>query len=117
MRKIVAGFAASLDGYIEGPKGEIDWILIDEKIDFADYFRRFDAFLFGRKTYEKAVEMFRQPAKGISNYVFSNTLTSVDPNFVLVNGNLREKTWRFMVAPTSWLRCWPGNWWTRSRYR
>jgi dihydrofolate reductase len=90
MRKIVAGFAASIDGYIEGPNGEVDWILIDEKMDFADYFRRFDAFFFGRKTYEKAVAMFSKPAKGITNYVFSNTLTEVDQNFVLVGGNVRE---------------------------
>jgi len=31
MRKIVAGFAASLDGYIEGTTGAIDWILVDKE--------------------------------------------------------------------------------------
>ena len=27
--------AASLDGYIAGPGGEFDWIVIDPEIDFA----------------------------------------------------------------------------------
>ena len=31
MRKIIAGFAASLDGYIEGPNGEYDWIIQDKE--------------------------------------------------------------------------------------
>lgn len=91
MRKIVAGFAASIDGYIEGPNGEIDWIRIDEKMDFTDYFRRFDAFFFGRKTYEKAAALFHTPTKGITNYVFSTTLTEVEPNFVLVDNDVREQ--------------------------
>lgn len=28
MRKIIAGFGISLDGYIEGPNGEYDWIVM-----------------------------------------------------------------------------------------
>lgn len=91
MRKIVAGFAASVDGYIEGPGGETDWIIIDEKIDFTDYFKRFDAFFFGRRTYEMAKGMFGKPQKGVTNYVFSSTLKTVDPNFVLLNGNVHEE--------------------------
>lgn len=90
MKKIVAGFATSLDGYIEGPQGEHDWILIDGKIDFAEEMKRFDAFLFGRRSYEAAVQMFSKPQKGVTNYVFSTTLTAVHKNFVLVNGNIKS---------------------------
>ena len=90
MRKLVAGFAASVDGYIEGPNGEFDWIIIDEKIDFAEYFKRFDAFFFGRKTYEAALAMFSKPTKGVANYVFSNTLKEAHPNFLLLNGDIKE---------------------------
>ena len=91
MRKIVAGFAASVDGYIEGPQGEYDWILIDEKIDFAEQMKRFDAFFFGRRSYEAALKMNSKPAKGVTNYVFSRTLETVDKNFVLVRGDTREE--------------------------
>lgn len=91
MRKIVAGFAASIDGYIEGPNGEIDWIIVDEKMDFTDYFRRFDAFFFGRKTYEKTAALFCTPTKGTTNYVFSTTLKEVEPTFVLISDHVREQ--------------------------
>ena len=36
MRKIILNLAISLDGYIEGPNGEIDWLVRDGKTDFAD---------------------------------------------------------------------------------
>jgi dihydrofolate reductase len=91
MRKIVAGFAASVDGYIEGPNGEFDWILIDEKIDFTEEWKRFDAFFFGRRSYEMSVKMFSKPTKGITNYVFSNTLKEVHKNFVLISGDINEQ--------------------------
>lgn len=90
MRKIVAGFAASVDGYIEGPVGEIDWILIDEKIDFAAYMKRFDAFFFGRKSYEAARAMNNPGSPGMSNYVFSTTLKEVDKNYKLVSRDVKE---------------------------
>jgi dihydrofolate reductase len=91
MRKIVAGFAASIDGYIEGPNGEYDWILIDKEIDFNQQMKRFDTFLFGRKTYEKMLPSGTRPARGITNYVFSNSLAFVDPNYILVKGNIKEE--------------------------
>ena len=35
MRLVRFGGAMSLDGYIAGPKGEYDWIVMDPEIDFA----------------------------------------------------------------------------------
>jgi hypothetical protein len=37
--------AASHDGYIAGPTGEIDWILNDPSIDFASVYSDFDTVL------------------------------------------------------------------------
>jgi len=91
MRKLIAGFASSVDGYIEGPYGEYDWILIDKEIDFAEQAKQFDTYFFGRKSYEAAIAMGSSPAKKIKNYVFSTTLTSVDKNFTLINGNIQEQ--------------------------
>jgi dihydrofolate reductase len=42
----------SLDGYVAGPNEEIDWILMDPEIDFAELYSRFDTALMGRKTYD-----------------------------------------------------------------
>ena len=35
MRQVAYGGAMSLDGYIAGPNGEYDWIVMDPEIDFA----------------------------------------------------------------------------------
>lgn len=88
MRKLVAGFAASVDGYIEGRNGEYDWILIDEKIDFSSEMKRFDTFFFGRRSYEVAKAMFAKPSPGITHYVFSNTLKEVNESFTLLQGDV-----------------------------
>jgi dihydrofolate reductase len=90
MRKLVAGFAASVDGYIEGPDGEHDWIIMDDKIDFSAEMKRFDTFFFGRRSYEVAKDMIDKPSPGITNYVFSNTLKAVEENFVLLNGDVES---------------------------
>ena len=80
MRKVVYGGAMSLDGYIAGPNGEYDWIVMDPDIDFTVLMARFDTFLIGRKTYEV---MRRAPGDaastpGIQNIVFSRTLRPED---------------------------------------
>lgn len=44
--------ACSLDGYIAGPNGEIDWITGGADFDFEGLFAQFDTLLMGRRTYE-----------------------------------------------------------------
>jgi dihydrofolate reductase len=88
MRKIVAGFAASLDGYIAGPNGEYDWIIMDKDFDFAKHMERFDAFFIGRKTYEMIAQSDGPQMPGVRNYVFSNTLTAVSKGDTLISGDI-----------------------------
>jgi dihydrofolate reductase len=80
MRKVAYGGAMSLDGFIAGPNGEYDWIVMDPDIDFAAHMRRFDTFLIGRKTYEAMRRMAdaAPPAPGIQSIVFSRTLRPED---------------------------------------
>jgi dihydrofolate reductase len=99
MKKLIAGFAASLDGYIEGPNGEYDWILIDKEIDFAEQAKRYDTYFFGRKSYEAVLKMGNKSMPGISNYVFSNTLDVVDKNYQLVKGDIRAKVTELKNKP------------------
>lgn len=91
MRKVVAGFAASLDGYIEGPNGEFDWILIDKEIDFAEQMKRFDTFFYGRKSYEAVVKMGSTHTAGTTHYVFSHSLDKVAPGFTLFRGDIKSR--------------------------
>jgi dihydrofolate reductase len=66
----------SLDGFIAGPNGEYDWIVMDPDIDFAAGMARFDTFLIGRKTFEAMRRMAEvAPATpGITTIVCSRTL-------------------------------------------
>jgi len=38
MRRVRYLVATSLDGYIAGPNGEADWIIMDPNIDFGEIF-------------------------------------------------------------------------------
>jgi hypothetical protein len=37
MRRVRHSVAVSLDGYLAGPKGEIDWIVDDPEVDFVGF--------------------------------------------------------------------------------
>src|ERR1700761_4235797 len=54
MRKIISFMHISLDGFVAGPNGEMNWIKVDEEIfDFvATMTAKADAALYGRVTYE-----------------------------------------------------------------
>jgi dihydrofolate reductase len=76
MRHVIYGCAMSLDGYIAGPAGEYDWIVMDPDIDFASMTARFDTFLIGRKTFE-VMRRMGNDVKSVAktrNIVFSRTL-------------------------------------------
>jgi dihydrofolate reductase len=74
----------SLDGYIAGPKGEYDWIVMDPDIDFGEMTSVFDAALMGRKTFEMAVA--GPPMPGVQTIVVSRTLRQADlPNALVIN--------------------------------
>jgi dihydrofolate reductase len=80
MRKVIYGGAMSLDGYIAGPHGEFDWIVMDPDIDFAGMAARFDTYLIGRKTFEVMRGMGSEAtsAPGTQNIVFSRSLKPSD---------------------------------------
>ncbi len=54
MRKLVLFMHTSLDGFVTGPKGEMDWIHVDEELfDYAgNRTNESDLALYGRKTFE-----------------------------------------------------------------
>ena len=56
MRRILYRVASSLDGFIAGPNGEIDWILPDPTADFASFYASVDTVLLGRRTYELTLQ-------------------------------------------------------------
>jgi dihydrofolate reductase len=95
MRQVIFGGAMSLDGYIAGPNGEFDWIVMDPDIDFTAMSARFDTYLIGRKSYEAMRRMGSDGASahGIENIVFSRTLQPAEhPAITLKTDAVREVT-------------------------
>ena len=74
-RRLRYQVAVSLDGFIAGPKGEYDWIIMDPAIDFAALYREFDTAVMGRKTYEAMAGQGSGGMPGLDVVVFSRTLT------------------------------------------
>ena len=91
MRRVRYSVAMSLDGYIAGPHGEHDWIIMDPDIDFSSLFKEFDTLLLGRKTYEATRQPGAGPAMpGVQSYVFSRTLQQSDCPGVTVSDKAAE---------------------------
>ncbi len=88
MRRVRYVVAMSLDGYIAGPNGEADWIIMDPEIDFRALFEQFDTFLLGRRTFEGMEGAGGSGKSGVQTIVFSRTLRQEDyPNVTVVSEN------------------------------
>jgi dihydrofolate reductase len=105
MRTVTYGGAVSLDGFLAGVDGSIDWLHFSKDVQevMTDYWKDVDTILMGRKTYEvsvaqrgavkknprKAKRRSGQPA--MRSYVFSRTLKEIDePGVELVAGDAVE---------------------------
>lgn len=91
MRRVRYRVAASLDGYIAGPSGEIDWIVVDPTVDFAALYAEFDTVVLGRRTYELTLQPGAPPwPAGWRIYVVSRTLPAKQPAGVTVVRGIDE---------------------------
>ena len=73
MRRIILHIAASLDGYIAGPDGEIDWLFHDADYGMTEFFRSVDTAVMGRKTWDAAVAMGHSKFVGMQHYIVTRT--------------------------------------------
>ena len=93
MRRVCYSCAVSLDGYIAGPTGEIDWIFMDPDIDFGKMSERFDTHLVGRRTFDVLVDQGQSSSPDVRTFVFSRTLRQSDHKNVTVVG----ENWKHVV--------------------
>lgn len=89
MRPVRYNVAATLDGFIAGPQGELDWIPEDPTVDFAAIFAKVDTVLLGRRSWDLVRETGTAPwSPGTRVYVFSRTLEpSAHPDVTIVAGD------------------------------
>jgi dihydrofolate reductase len=101
LRRVRYRVAMSLDGFIAGPNGEIDWIVPDPGVDFATIYAGFDTALLGRRTYE----LTQQPGApawppGWDVYVVSRTLRPAElPAVSVIGDELTSTVSRLRAAP------------------
>jgi dihydrofolate reductase len=106
MRTVTYGGAVSLDGFLAGVDGSIDWLHFSKDVQEAmtEYWKDVGTILMGRKTYAVAAAQGRATGKnpnrakrrtrkepGMRTYVFSRTLKAIDePGVELVAGDAIE---------------------------
>src|SRR6476619_4363741 len=91
-RRLRYQVAVTLDGFIAGPGGEYDWIVMDPAIDFGALYKEFDTAVMGRKTYEAGLAAGATGAiPGLDVLVFSRTLQpKKHPGVRIVNDDPRD---------------------------
>jgi dihydrofolate reductase len=110
-RRVILDLAVSLDGFIEGLNGEVDWCIIEEDMGFNDFLNGIDTILYGRKSYElwgqytpvnEASDAERELWELVHSkkkYVFSKTLTKIDKKAILINDNIAEEVKKLKKEP------------------
>ena len=118
MRKVILAMNVSLDGFIEGPNGELDWFIFDEEMwkEVNDQVRSIGTLLFGRVAYPgfesywssaatnpsstKDEIEFSHNIENIPRIVFSKTLEKVEwKNTRLVKENIAEEILKMKQQP------------------
>lgn len=111
MKKIILNLAVTLDGFIEGPKGEIDWLQSAGEATaedaFESHFEKFlngiDTILYGRVSYDMwgqyqppsgAPEAAQKLWDGVHSkrkFVFSENLNTIEGDAVLINSDIPDR--------------------------
>jgi len=116
MRKVIYSMGVSLDGFIAGPTGEIDWSAPDEELHrfHNQQMREVGAHLCGRRLYEEMVYWetaeetpsaaeheleFASIWKKLPKVVFSRTLEKVEGNARLVRDGVAEVVTKLKEQP------------------
>lgn len=116
MGSVTFSMAVSLDGYIVGPDGSLDWTPPDEEVFrlATDEVRRAGIYLLGRRLYESMLywETVEQTSsapfstrefaaiwRAVPKVVFSTTLSAVQGNARLASGGLADEIVRLGTEP------------------
>jgi dihydrofolate reductase len=101
MKRLRYGVAMSLDGFIAGPNGEYDWIVMDPDFDWSALYGQFDTLVMGRRSYDIMRERGMSPSgMGMKGCVVSNTLNPEEhPDVTIIAGNVAEQVSALKAGP------------------
>ncbi|MFJ8261023.1 dihydrofolate reductase family protein [Rummeliibacillus sp. NPDC094406] len=102
-RKIILDLAVTLDGFIEGKNGEVDWCIMDSEMGFINFLNQIDTIFYGRKSYDlwgeftpeiddpnTDIEMWKL-IHSKEKVVFSKTQKGTNPKTIYINDNILEE--------------------------
>ena len=117
MRKIIFSIPITLDGYIEGPHRELDWVIADDELHnfYSDLLENIDLVLFGRVTYElmagywptatndpslpAGMLRYANTINPMKKIVFSNTFKNVGWNTQVINTLIPDEIKKMKAQP------------------
>jgi dihydrofolate reductase len=110
-RRVILDLAVTLDGYIEGKNGEVDWCIMDAEMDFIDFLHQIDTILYGRKSYDlwgqftpsiqesdTEKEMWKI-VHSKEKYVFSKKQKGEDDKAIFINDYILEEVDKLKNKP------------------
>ncbi|WP_264552210.1 dihydrofolate reductase family protein [Flavobacterium sp. N2038] len=99
MKKVILDLAVTLDGFIEGLNGEIDWCIMDDDMDFDGFLSSIDTIFYGRVSYDawgnfqpdanadSTEQMLWKGVHSKNKYVFSSQ-NRQDNNAIFINSDI-----------------------------
>ncbi|WNQ14015.1 dihydrofolate reductase family protein [Paenibacillus aurantius] len=110
-RKIILDLAVTLDGFIEGKNGEVDWCIMDSEMGFNNFLNQIDTIIYGRKSYDlwgqftpgikhpDSEKEFWELVHSKEKYVFSRTQKGTDNKAIFINNNILEEVNKLKNKP------------------
>jgi dihydrofolate reductase len=110
-RRIILDLAVTLDGFIEGKNGEVDWCIMDSEMGFINFLGQIDTILYGRKSYDlwgqfipeiEATDTEKEMwdlVHSKEKYVFSRTRQKTNNKSIFINDNILEEVNKLKNKP------------------
>ncbi|KRG13665.1 hypothetical protein ACA30_14270 [Virgibacillus soli] len=110
-RRIILDLAITLDGFIEGKNGEIDWCIMDSEMGFINFLDQIDTIFYGRKSYDlwgqyspefEVSDIEKEMWKLVHSkekYVFSRAQKGTDNQAIFISENIPEKVNKLKDKP------------------
>lgn len=102
MRKVIMSIPITLDGYIEGPNHELDWVIADDELHdfYSELLANADLIFYGRITYELMANYWPTATldtslpKGMTR--FANTLNPMQK--IVFSKSLKNVGWNTQIS-------------------
>ncbi|WP_404469237.1 dihydrofolate reductase family protein [Sutcliffiella horikoshii] len=110
-RRIILDLAVTLDGFIEGNNGEVDWCIMDPDMEFTKFLNEIDTIFYGRKSYDlwgqyipktEDSEMDKEMWNLVHSkekYVFSKRKKETDNKAIFINEKIPEEVLKLKEKP------------------